>query len=119
MNLKQIKRKYQEAGLQKQRWEHIQSLLKELYGIRKKMIVLTQSSKYGHLIRLECEEKFGDGEATLAFCIERCVIKCKSYAIIKKRHPKLMKYVAQLNAKYFKIQEKIKESILLTTGISI
>ncbi len=111
-NLQEIVFQYKQAKLNKLKWERVMGLLLQLFKVRKQMELL--ASKYDHLIKLECDEKFKGGEVSITFCVAKCTYKCKSFLYIQKKYPKLVQYVRGLNEKYFEINDKIME---LTKGL--
>lgn len=103
---KEIAREYKGAKQERDRWEAIADLYRDLYSVRQTMEMVAE--KYGELFWCVCPER-RKKEVPLTFCIEKCTIKCGEWLTVRKHRPKLLAYVEKLNGRFFRILCRIKE----------
>ena len=99
MTKAEIKEGYHRAKAEIVRQERIVLLYKHLFDLRKKMEYL--SEKYPDLMWTDCPERKGKS-VPLAFCIEKCTLKCPDFQTMRHHHPKLLSVVDQINSKFCK-----------------
>lgn len=104
----EIKAEYQRAKAEIIRQNRLLLLYRHLFELRKKMEYL--SEKYPDLVWTDCAERKGKS-VPLAFCIEKCTLKCRDFMAVKKYHPKLISVIDNINSKFnetMRILERIK-----------
>jgi hypothetical protein len=106
MTRSEIKEGYQRAKEEIVRQERVVLLYRRLFELRKKMEYL--SEKYPDLVWTDCSERKGKS-VPLAFCIEKCTLKCRDFMAVKKYHPKLISVIDRINGRFCKTLKLLEE----------
>ena len=106
MNKAEIAQAYKRAKEMRQHYEDMMVLYKRLHTLRKKMEYI--SDKYPDLMWSDCPERKGKS-MPLAFCLERCTIKCKDFMVIQKHHPKFIEVVSRMNSLFSKLLIQVEK----------
>ncbi len=102
----EIKAGYQRAKTEIIRQNRIMVLYRNLFTLYKKMELL--SEKYEDLMWTDCPERKGKS-VSLAFCIEKCTLKCRDFQTLRKYHPKLLSVVENINSRFNETVRKLEE----------
>lgn len=97
---------YRHAKARKIDAENAMNIYDRLFQLRKKMEYL--STKYPDEMWTNCPERKKQ-PVPLAFCIERCTIKCPDYTFAEKHNPKFIAVVKRLNSAFANLLNQLEK----------